>query len=101
MRYKRNKMLMPKTSFKAPAEFFKNDPDIDLDMMAVVVLYLMGGWSKKSAWTAIYHPRCKPNSIAPQASAFFGLKEVKGIIELFRNYYVENFYLNPKAWERR
>jgi len=101
MRYKRNKMLMPKTSFKAPVEFYKNDPDIDQNMLAVVVLYLMGGWSKKNAWTAIYHPHCKPNSISPQASNFFQMKEVKEIIELFRNYYTEYPYLNPKAWERR
>lgn len=101
MRYSRNKMLMPKTTFKAPIEFYRADPDINSDVIAVVVLYLMGGFTKKDAWTAIYNPRCKPNSIPPQVSVFFNTKEVKGIIELFRNYYSEYPYLNPKAYERR
>jgi len=101
MRYTRNKMLIPKTSFKSPAEFYRNDPDVDNEMKMVVVLYLHGGFTKKAAWTAIYQPHCKPNSIPPQVSVFFQMREVKNIIELFRNYYVENPYLNPKAYERR
>ena len=101
MRYKRNKMLYPKTYFKSPSEFFENDPDINEEMKMVIVLWLHGGWSKKAAWTAIYHPHCKPNSIPPQVSGFFSIKEVKEMVELFRNYYTENPFLNPRAWERR
>ena len=48
MRYKRNKMMFPKTSFKSPSEFFENDPDIDEEMKAAVVLYVLGGWSMKA-----------------------------------------------------
>jgi hypothetical protein len=80
---------------------FANDPFIDDSMRMVVVLWMFGGWSKKSAWSAIYNPTCKPNSIAPQVSNFFALKEVKEIVELFRNYFHENNYINPKAWERK
>lgn len=101
MRYKRNRPAMPKTTFKAPADFFRNDPFIDDSMKMIIVLWLHGGYTKKAAWTAIYKPKCKPNSIAPQVSCFFALKEVKEIVELFRNFYIENPYLNPKAWERR
>lgn len=101
MRYRKNKLQMPKTDFKAPAEFFRSDPDIDDNMKAVVVLWLFGGFSKKSAWCTVYQPTCKPNSIPPQVSNFFSMKEVKEIVELWREYYHQHPYLNPKAWERK
>lgn len=101
MRYRKNKLQLPKTDFKVPADFFRNDPFIDDSMKMIIVLWMFGGYSKKQAWSAIYHPKCKPNSIPPQVSNFFALKEVKEIVTLWRSYFFEHPFLNPKAWERR
>ncbi|OJV45016.1 MAG: hypothetical protein BGO29_11095 [Bacteroidales bacterium 36-12] len=101
MRYKRNRLPLPKTDFKAPADFYRNDPDIDENMKAVVVLWLFGGMTKKAAWITVYRAKCKPNSIPPQVSNFFQLRQVKEMIELFRDYHHQHPYINPKAWERK
>jgi hypothetical protein len=101
MRYKRNRLPLPKTDFKAPADFYRNDPDIDENMKAVVVLWLFGGYSKKDAFSLVYHPTCKPNSLPPQVSNFFQFRQVKEMIELFSEFYHQHPYLNPKAWERK
>lgn len=101
MRYRRNRLQLPKTAHKAPADFFRNDPDINDDFKMVVALWMLAGWSKKKAWTAIFHPKCKPNSIPPQVSNFFNMMEVREIIEVWRSYYVEHPYLNEKCWQRK
>lgn len=101
MRYKRNRPAMPKTDFKAPVDFYRNDPDVNSEMKAVVILWLFGSYTKKSAWCTVYQPTCKPNSIPPQVSNFFQLRQVKEMIQLFRDYYYEHPHLNPKAWERK
>lgn len=98
MRYRTNRIQMPKTAHKSPSDMFANDPYIDDSMKMVVALWMLAGWSKKEAWSAIYHPKCKPNSIPPQVSNFFAMKEVKEIVTLWRSYYFEHPYLNSKCW---
>ncbi|HUM88525.1 MAG TPA: hypothetical protein PKV50_03270 [Prolixibacteraceae bacterium] len=100
MRYRRNHILTPKTSFKAPIDWFKNYPYVDDDMKAAVLLFVLGGWSMKAAWTAIYRPSCKPNSIPPQVTQFFQRKEIKEMVELWGRYYSECPFVNPKIWSK-
>ena len=101
MRYRKNKLQLPKTDFKVPADFFRNDPFIDDSMKMIIVLWMFGGYSKKQAWSAIYHPKCKPNSIPPQVSNFFRFKGSQRNRYFMAKLLFEHPFLNPKAWERR
>jgi len=93
-------MLTPKTTFKAPVEFLRNS-DLDENMLAVVCLFVFGGYSMKAAWSIVYHPRCSANSIPPQVTLFFQKKEIKELVEIFRSYYMEYPFINPKSWLRK
>lgn len=100
MRYRHSGLLIPKITFKAPVEFLRN-PNLDENMLAVVCLFVFGGFTMKAAWSLIYHPRCSANSIPVQVSLFFQRKEIKELVELFRNYYMEYPFINPKCYHKR
>lgn len=93
-------MLMPKATFKAPVEFLRN-PYLDENMLAVVCLFVLGGYSMKAAFCIVYRPRCAPNSIPPQVCLFFQQKHIREMVEIFRSYYMEYPYTNPKAWAKK
>lgn len=100
MRYRRQ-YISESMYKKSPFDFQRDNIDLDPKKIAVVTLWMLGGYTKKEAWSIIYKPDCSPNSIPPQVSIFFGLKEIKDIVRVFRYVYISNPYINPKAlnWE--
>lgn len=101
MRYRKRNILVPRSMYQAPIDFEKHNPDIDKEMIAVVTLWMFGGYSMKESWIIVYRPKCSPNSIAPQVSLFFGKKELKETVRIMKYLFAENPYINPKAldWE--
>jgi len=99
MRYRDR--YVSESMYKSPFEFQREDRDLDKKKVAVVTLWMLGGYSKKEAWSIIYRPDCSPNSIPPQVSLFFGRKEVKELARMMRCMYICKPYINPKAlcWE--
>jgi hypothetical protein len=93
MRYRRN--LPPRVN-KAPAE--NKHLNLNVEELAVITLWMFGGFSKKQSWIMIYRPRCKPNSIPPQVSLFFNRFDVIDCIHMFREHYEAYPYLNEKIW---
>lgn len=99
MRYRRRSIST--TYLKSPLDFKINEPDLDSEMIAVVTLWLFGGYSMREAWSIIYRPKCSPNSIPPQVSLFFGKKVIKETVRVMKYIYTSNPYINSKAldWE--
>jgi hypothetical protein len=83
-------------SERSPSELRKDL--LDEKARAVCHLWVFTGETKKAAWTFIYKPKCKPISIPPRVSAFFGSEDVKDYIRLLARKY-EGGYINPKAYE--
>ena len=99
MRYRRT--YITENTVKSPIDFQKNEIDLDKEMIAVVTLWMFGGFSMREAWSIIYRPKCSPNSIPPQVSLFFGKKVIKETVRVMKYIYTSKPYINPKAldWE--
>lgn len=72
---------------------------LDENQRLTVLLWLLCGFSQKSAYEFVYKPKCSPNSVPPKVSLFFNSWFVRGYIRSLKDQFSDRPYINPASYK--